>query len=236
MKRGFCYGASFVLSIALAALAAPSSAQVVAASAKPTAEALTRPKPTAEALARPKPAIEAQRTRFLAKASPKLKAKLPSLIAPVVERAGAKPKPKEAPVDLVATAKTSLRAAGYGDGADIQALVFLVLMEAAKAAEDDLRATLEKIKAANEMKRCLRAKIRGGDCKGNVRTRFEPVLGKAVTREITEGSLDSLSEMGELQQLSLQESMARMQKLMETLSNLMKKISDTNASIIANMK
>jgi hypothetical protein len=233
MKRGSFFGASFVLSIALAA---PSSAQVVAAPAKPTAEALARPKPTAEALARPKPAIETQRTRFLAQASPKLKAKLPSLIAPVVERAGAKPKPKEAPVDLVATAKTSLRAAGYGDGDDIQALVFLVLMEAAKAARDDLRATLEKIKAANEMKRCLRAKVRGGDCKGNVRMKFEPVLGKAVTKEITEGSLDSLSEMGELAAVDLEAAMRRMSELEVTLSKLMKKISDTNAGIIANMK
>lgn len=50
------------------------------------------------------------------------------------------------------------------------------------------------------------------------------------------GSLDSLSEMGEMEALRLQMAMDRMSKLMSTLSNLMKKASETSAGIIANLK
>ncbi len=48
--------------------------------------------------------------------------------------------------------------------------------------------------------------------------------------------LDSMSEMGETESLRLQMAMDRMSKLMETLSNLLKKISDTESSITQNMK
>ena|ERR1700680_4290733 len=48
--------------------------------------------------------------------------------------------------------------------------------------------------------------------------------------------LDSMSEMGETESLRLQMAMDRMSKLMSTLSNLLKKISDTEAGIAQNMK
>lgn len=48
--------------------------------------------------------------------------------------------------------------------------------------------------------------------------------------------LDSLSEMGEMESLRLQMAMDRLSKLMATLSNLMKKISDTSNSIVQNMR
>jgi hypothetical protein len=48
--------------------------------------------------------------------------------------------------------------------------------------------------------------------------------------------LDSLSEMGEMESLRLQMAMDRMSKLMSTLSNLLKKISDTAQSITQNLK
>jgi len=50
------------------------------------------------------------------------------------------------------------------------------------------------------------------------------------------GRLDSLSEMGEMESLRLQMAMDRMSKMMSTLSNLLKKISDTQESITQNLK
>jgi len=48
--------------------------------------------------------------------------------------------------------------------------------------------------------------------------------------------LDSMSEMGEMESLRLQMAMDRLSKMMSTLSNLLKKISDTQQSITQNIK
>ena len=48
--------------------------------------------------------------------------------------------------------------------------------------------------------------------------------------------LDSLSEMGEMESLRLQMAMDRLSKLMSTLSNLLKKQSDTAQTITQNLK
>jgi len=48
--------------------------------------------------------------------------------------------------------------------------------------------------------------------------------------------IDSMSEMGEMESLRLQMSMDRLSKLMSTLSNILKKMSDTSESIVRNLK
>lgn len=48
--------------------------------------------------------------------------------------------------------------------------------------------------------------------------------------------MDSMSEMGETESLRLQMAMDRLSKMMSTLGNLLKKISDTQQSITQNMK
>jgi hypothetical protein len=48
--------------------------------------------------------------------------------------------------------------------------------------------------------------------------------------------LDSMSEMGEMESLRLQMAMDRLSKMMSTLSNVLKKTSDTQSSIIGNLK
>ena len=67
--------------------------------------------------------------------------------------------------------------------------------------------------------------------------------GGAVTRadvesarETIKNKLDSLSEMGEMESLRLQMAMDRMSKMMSTLSNLLKKMSDTASEITQNLK
>jgi WXG100 family type VII secretion target len=49
-------------------------------------------------------------------------------------------------------------------------------------------------------------------------------------------TLDSQSELGETESLRLQMAMDRMSKMMSTLSNLMKKVSDTSNGIVQNIK
>lgn len=49
-------------------------------------------------------------------------------------------------------------------------------------------------------------------------------------------SIDSMSEMGEMESLRLQMAMDRLSKMMSTLSNILKKISDTADQITQNMK
>jgi hypothetical protein len=48
--------------------------------------------------------------------------------------------------------------------------------------------------------------------------------------------VDSMSEMGEMESLRLQMAMDRMSKMMSTLSNLLKKLSDTSSQIAQNLK
>ena len=51
-----------------------------------------------------------------------------------------------------------------------------------------------------------------------------------------QGIPDSMSEMGEMESLRLQMAMDRMSKLMETLSNILKKMSETASEITQNLK
>jgi len=53
---------------------------------------------------------------------------------------------------------------------------------------------------------------------------------------IVKKDLDSTSELGETESLRLQMAMDRLSKLMTTLSNLLKKLSDTGDSIVRNLK
>jgi hypothetical protein len=48
--------------------------------------------------------------------------------------------------------------------------------------------------------------------------------------------IDGMSEMGEMENLRLQMAMDRMSKMMSTLSNLMKKMSETSQGITQNLK
>ena len=63
-----------------------------------------------------------------------------------------------------------------------------------------------------------------------------PIDGLHAVAQSFESSLDSLSEMGEMESLRLQMAMDRLSKLMSTLSNLMHKVSDTQSAIVQNMK
>ena len=169
---------------------------------------------------------------------------------------------------------------GMGDE-DIMAMAFIVMMEAAKSAREDLRDIMESVKSINNAKAAMRELISkiGHDMAAN--TGQEPPLkyskrglgsekayhrfplprldstapggvrfaatdlhpgriadatALCAIRESMKGDLDSMSEMGEMESLRLQMAMDRLSKLMSTLSNLLKKSSETSSGIIQNLK
>jgi ElaB/YqjD/DUF883 family membrane-anchored ribosome-binding protein len=167
---------------------------------------------------------------------------------------------------------------------DIEAMAFVVLMEAAKSAQEDLKQIMAEVKAINAAKQRLRDLIArvnrdvvastiachegkkleyasnglGGasayhrvpipvadvESRDGVQTAtVNYVEGRTATHDDLQAvlddlknRLDSMTEMSEMTSLRLQMAMDRRAKFITTLSNLMKKISDTQDSVIQNLK
>lgn len=170
----------------------------------------------------------------------------------------------------VMTRSKSYGVLGNMNGQDIEAIAFLVLMQASKSAQEDLKAIMAKVKSINEQKAKLRNamnKINSSRTISNVQLdSFHLVInqskalqkgnnpdtvklarsasGKSTVskkeldaiKEKMKGDLDSMSEMGETESLRLQSAMDRKSKMMTTLSNILKKISQTADQIVQNLK
>jgi len=115
---------------------------------------------------------------------------------------------------------------GNMNDGDIAALAFLVIMQASKDAENDMKQIMDNVKQTNNAKAQQRVLI-----EKNKKLK-DSLHGNS---EIKNNS-DNLNDMTEMQQLRLQMYMDRRQKAMETISNLMKKIANTESSIIQNIK
>jgi hypothetical protein len=163
--------------------------------------------------------------------------------------------------------------------ADIEEMVFIVLMDAENDADQDLQDQMAQMKAATNAKAELRAiqeklqqiqaqlsaeMAKAGQnaaCTNPVCRELPQQLDKLAAdtvslahpvrivapRNLTYGQvgtiqtqlqngLNSLNEMSEMTSMRLQMAMDRRSKFVETLSNIMKKISDTSDSIVANLK
>lgn len=171
-----------------------------------------------------------------------------------------------------------------GVGADIEATAFIVMMEAAKSAREDLDAIMAGVKAINAAQQSLRellAKVNrdvtaaliadaegrpfelsarglGGnrsyarvkiaipdpESPGGVQFAVVPLVDGALksrcqleaARDALRDRLDSMSEMGQMESLRLQMAMDRLSRMMSTLSNVLKKASDTSQAITQNIK
>ena len=168
---------------------------------------------------------------------------------------------------------------------DIEDLVFLVMMEASKEAQDDLHDLLENMRAATQAKRRLRAAIaklkkrleadeqqeRDEYREHDEREReFERLDFDLITQALVvvaaqqsnheaqaladtviltrqrlrrdqatdtaKDDLDAMSELGEMESLRLQMVMDRRSKFIEALSNILRKMADTDAAILQNLK
>ena len=156
-------------------------------------------------------------------------------------------------------AAASYRSLGRGSSGDIEALAFIVLMEAAKSAQEDLKSIMANVKKINDAKASMRqrapkptgaAATRGTGAHAVVpaaRTPLQPTQANVTPRPLPKAEfdrrfvlarddLDAMSEMGELESLRLQMAMDRMSKMMSTLSNLSKKVSETASGITQNIK
>ena len=162
----------------------------------------------------------------------------------------------------MASVKARFPALGSNSGADIEAMAFTVLMEAAQSARNDLKSAMDVVKAINEAKeRARHAKspkqmntgpIRHGTSSafsGAIAPKHKPMLGRSLTStapmskaqldvqlNMARNDVDKLSEMGEMESLRLQMAMDRTSQMMSALSNILKKMSMTNSSIISNLK
>ncbi len=132
---------------------------------------------------------------------------------------------------------------GDSENAEIEALAFIVLMEASKSAEEDLKEIMASVKAIAQAKTAVRVSPRGRTSKSSVDVEsilqvMLAVYGKERDEEIEtlQRDLDAGAELSELDSLRLQIEMDRNSKMMSALSNLLKKLADTNSSIVQNLK
>lgn len=158
---------------------------------------------------------------------------------------------------------------------DIEALAFLVLMQATSDMDKDLKAIMAEVQALNGAKQKLReladkarkqvvenAGRKGTDrCAAPVCGGLQPAGAEATAAlrrarvQVTltprepatvgelravaddvKGKLDSMNEMSEMTSLRLQMMMDRRSKFISTLSNIMKKISSTQDTLVQNLK
>ncbi len=125
----------------------------------------------------------------------------------------------------------SVAAAGLGD-APAAVLAFLVVMEATKSAREEAKASTSTVKAIHAAKAC---KTVACVAALTPTTEYDRATLASVKDRVKD-KLDSLSEMGEMESLRLQMAMDRLSKLMSTLSNLLKKASETASGITQNIK
>jgi hypothetical protein len=114
-----------------------------------------------------------------------------------------------------------------GPSNNIEELVLLVLRQAAESAQDDLRAVLREVERINEQKARLRDLLE--------RVAQESDELAALLRAEYDDLFVTTDEF-ELESLRLQMAVDRQSKLLETLSNILKKISDTKRGIVDNIK
>jgi hypothetical protein len=127
-------------------------------------------------------------------------------------------------------------------------VVFLVMMQAARIAHDDLREVQQGIQRIEASKAALRATGEAGDGSGAPPrlTRLQLASVRSPQALPTEefgrrlaasrDDIDALSEMGELESLRLQMAMDRMSKMMQALSGLLGKLGDSQRTVIPNLR
>jgi hypothetical protein len=159
--------------------------------------------------------------------------------------------------EVPAIAATAQAAFPYATAADIDALIYMVMMAVARDAEQDLREEMAAMKARLEEKRAKREAVRqareeqaalreeardeyasrqaaGPAAAPRLEPRATATLAQDPRPEVARS--DALGDLGAERSLRLQMLQDRRQQALETLSNLMKKTSDTEATISANLK
>jgi len=125
-------------------------------------------------------------------------------------------------------AAACLSAFGRCGGGDIDALVMIVMMERSSDAQQDLKQIMAEIKANTTAKSQMRAHLQAVHALSAQQLNAEAQALKS--------QYDSMSDLSEMQSMRLQMAMDRYSKVMETRSNILKKIDQTDDSITKNLK
>jgi hypothetical protein len=148
----------------------------------------------------------------------------------------------------VATATRAIQGSARANLAagDVDILSYLLLMEATRSAKEDLKSIMDSVKSIDAAKARLRqSPSKHNSAPASARRPLQsstihpfPVPKAELDNQIdkAKSNLDSMSELGERESLRLQMAMDRTSKMMSTLSNLLKKISDTGSSLTQNLK
>jgi hypothetical protein len=202
----------------------------------------------------------------------------PSVRSWVTEQArlqALKPAPDRATLDAAVRARFSGAGNASLAASDIEAVAFIVMMEATTEMDKDMQAIMAEVKAMTNAKQKLRDLMNQVDKDIASSANAPPAAPcktpgcQSLSRECTElsamtgntrkplhfqlpaqpsyGSLRQLqnqlnsalsqaSEWGDEESLRLQMAMDRRSKFIETLSNIMKKTSDTSQAVVSNLK
>ena len=155
------------------------------------------------------PAIVTQHERIQRLIGPKTKQRISQIAPAFSARVRQLPPTADFHGLAVAQVRGSVQGLGNLSNEDIEALAFLAMMQAAKDAQSDLKNIMDEVKKTNQQKQGQRA---------------------------AQNQKQAVSEMGEEESLRLQMAMDRLSKMMATLSNIEKKLAQTQDSIIQNMK
>jgi hypothetical protein len=122
--------------------------------------------------------------------------------------------------EMVATARRDVtqRFAGQGlQNMDVEALVACVMMQASEDAQNELKDQLSQLQKASSQKKQLRAE-------------------ENAMKQAKKNMNDQIADLTQEQQLQMQRVMDRMTQADDAMSNVIKKLKDTDSQILRNLK
>lgn len=127
--------------------------------------------------------------------------------------------------------KEAAMAAGLG-GADIETLVALVMMQAAKDAQEELKSLLASVKAVNAARKC-----KDNACLAAMKPTpdYDQKTLDGVRANV-KGNVEGLGDLGQRTMLSLQTASAQLNRVATAANTIMQKTSDSNQGVVQKMK
>jgi hypothetical protein len=155
------------------------------------------------------PGIVTQHARIQRLIGPRTKQRISQIAPGFSARVRQLPPTSDFHALAVAEVRSGFQGSGNLSNEDVEALAFLVMMQAAKDAQSDLNNIMDGVKNANRQKQDQRA---------------------------ARNQKDTMSDMSEEESLRLQMMMDRRSKFIQAMSNIEKKIAETQDSLVQNLK
>jgi hypothetical protein len=167
-------------------------------------------------------------TTLAPKLPPSGRSKVESTATALVSSVHQKPAMTTAQVEATARAAV-IQVFPSAAPADVNTLVFLVVMQAALDEQHDLQQTVNSVNSSSPA-------MANADAPSSSKpSTITPAQLKSIQQNL-QSQLDAMNEMSEMTSMRLQMGMDRRSKFVEALSNVMKKIDSTQETIVQNMK